>query len=381
MLSKHLITGSLVLATTTFASMSAEEWGYEPYSPIFCEENSCGRFLVDASYLYWSSKVDHMDFVGHVVEDLNLTPTQGPQTIDALIDTTSFGFSWDSGARASIGYQPCDSSWDVKLKGTYFQSKNTKNVTGVTSSATNNHIDILIPLWNPSFVGNSIEAARGTAKLNYGVLDLVVGNALYSCNCFTISPFIGVRAAWIKQNNCVLYENSFFTTNSQANLAGGDARMAYEDLHRAIGIIGGTDFSIPCRCGIGFIGEVSGSLLYGRSRLHQHFQGFNILPGFSGPLSTVAQLTQRSKHTLDQITANFESELGLQYSNCWCGVEVDLSLSYFFGIWFDQNHLNNFLVDANATNGTTSAANYPYFQQNFGNLQLQGLVARIGAKF
>lgn len=365
--------GTLSVATTLCASASAANM-YDCCEMPSCYDD-CGHYYVDASYLYWSANLDQLDYVWF---NRVVSPTEEVAAIDSSTKGRNLGFGWSSGVRASVGYIAPDKCWEAKLRGTYFHNKN-ENSIAFPFENNDGTLQFLFPSYFPAAFGNFVGAASASLQIDYGVLDLLFLNHTFSCSCIQFSPFVGLRFGWIQQKNHVRYDDLTFQTLS-GTLTANTGTIDFKDQYRGVGIIGGSGLDVPLGCGFSILGEVSGSLLYGRSNVTRLLNAF--APLFVDDAAVLATLLQQDKFHREQVSFNFETELGFNYSQEWCsGIGFDIGLSYFFGVWFDRNNFHNFVSTSNIVGGVTSASNYPAMLTYNGNLQLQGLVVRLGIMF
>lgn len=154
-------------------------------SDCYQEGCPCGNVRVTADYLLWKAHVDQLNYA---MDGLNFPTASG--------ETRELDWQWDSGFKVGAGYI-FNSGWDVYLNYTWFH-------TNVKGSATPSGGQALYPTYsNPQLL--AISFASSAFDLKYNTLDLELGNALCCTRCFLIHPSFGLRGAWTKDKDDILY--------------------------------------------------------------------------------------------------------------------------------------------------------------------------------
>lgn len=371
------ILASLMLGTTILGGSLQAQDNWDCNEMSFC--NPCdndGRFFGSLGYVYFQASMDNLEFVGF--SDTDLVITTPPKVVLTDFDVKNLDFDWNSGVRASLGYQNCNCPWIFSLVGNYLPAETSKRVS-FAPEISSAKLKYLIPLWNPELAGNLVGSAKEKWELNFGTLDLLAAYRIYSCEYLSITPQFGLRAVWIDQDLHVDYENLGFILQN-GFLSQDRATTKFRSKYEAIGFKAGLDFEAPIFCNINIVGNVAGSLVYGHSKLKTHIQAFN-LEDLSDTVGALGPITINSKDNEYRLTANFESELGLLYKTCWCARDISLGCTYFFDIWFDQNRFKDFVFTSTPVAHTVANNNFPELVKREGNLQLQGVVIRADVSF
>lgn len=354
-----------------------------------CINSECcepGYFFANASFLYWNAQRGGLEFTTRLQADILPTP---PKNVSATANSVHPDFPWKPGVRASIGYRSCDCGSSVSLTGTYFWSK-TKAETAETLVFKNTEQNYLVPAWNPSLMGWAAKSADAEWKLQFGMLDFLVGGIFTPWGSTVLKPNFGLRGVWIDQYYAVNYRDTLyliiFTPSSPTAPL---VQNFFHSKYKAVGFKAGIDFEAPLFCNIDLIGGFGTSLVYGKSHLKQKVKGVNpdLIPP-NGPSSGVvfAAVQDTLKDTIDRLSPNLESELGLSYgAECSC-IDWALSASYHFSIWFDQNDFKSSVFTSSPVNGIVNGqavvfGNFFIFTRETANLFLQGLEVKLEIQF
>lgn len=338
--------------------------------------DASGRFFISASFLYWNAARTDLGFA--VTQGVDVFGTDPPKTVNADSELVNFDYAWAPGVRGTLGYTTCDCAWDFLLTGVYFSPTSKKESETIPVNLTPSvHRESLLPVWNPSFVGYSIESAKAKWELDFATIDLLASRHFISCDDFDLSLNFGLRTAWINQEFKVDYRNAVFLILNGSSLVSvphPDSSAKYSSHLQTIGFKGGLDFEV-CTCSyLSLIGSCGGSLSYGRTHLKAKILGAT--PNSSGILENAITIT--NKQTIDKIFVNLESEIGLATSFCNM---FTLSASYMFDIWFDQSDFVNALFSTPSTFSPQTVLFFSFQEKNYGNLMIQGLVVRAEIAF
>lgn len=326
-----------------------------------------GHFFGEASFVYFNAKLDNLEFVAlsNTLTDESISP----KTIDSHLKQVTLDPSWDKGVRANIGYTTNDSNWTFMLSGIYLPNKSSKSVS-TTPTLSGMKLEYYIPLLNQSLVGSGVEEASAKWILDFGAIDLIAARSIYSSYCFIFAPYIGIRAVNINQKFNVDFENvHYFTEQGLFELP--KASTKFHHIYHAIGLKPGISFESYSFYNFSIFGDIFASLVYGPSKVNQHIKGYNVETNSEG-MPAFSPITINDKKNSYQLSANFESEIGLKYTNYLLSNNFSVSFSYFFSIWFDQNLVDNHYFTGGPIAETLLFTNYISLQKRVGNLQLHG---------
>ena len=320
--------------------------------------------IFEASYLYWLAKEDGLEFT----QFLNQTGAF-PDGFVVDLKTYEPKSKWQSGFQVGAGYifsQRCQ--WDVLANWTSFSSKQTNFVA---SNDPDLQSAMLRPIWLPFLMGTVAFNGGVVWKLNFNMLDLMIGRDFSAGPWLSFHPQAGVRIGWIHQRYNVEYRGAYLggATVVPTGISTFDADWKYS----GTGIRFGSDAEWHLNSHFSIAGNAFLSALYGKYNLYERFQGTLVL-FFPAPTLLPEVITLRDDFY--RVRACIETELGVkwqQYFNC-NRRRVQLGLYYDFSYWIDQNMLANQNVILDATTGNSFVTNIT----KYGDLQLQGL--RVNAE-
>ncbi|MBS0652453.1 MAG: hypothetical protein JSR39_02880 [Verrucomicrobia bacterium] len=117
-------------------------------------------------------------------------------------------FNWDWGYRVSAGYLFSSNHWTVEASWTHFTSRASQHRSSHGSAFLG-----MFPIWSLSddvIAGDYVFESDLKWKLTINMLDLQFERYFKPCHWLELSPFIGLRSAWIKQGGHVVYEGGMF---------------------------------------------------------------------------------------------------------------------------------------------------------------------------
>jgi len=351
------------------ASASLFGWGHnniaEPnlsiQTPIGFPLNADQGWFVKESYLIMRPNEEDLDYADHVSVD------RTDSELNMHLKPKKPDFEWFSGVRMGLGrYLPNHDAWDVTFFTTYFYANEEDH-----SSPNRNKGATLTPLWIPHFTGNTTKGSVDW-RLNYFTWDLSFGREFGLMKTLIAHPYIGLRAALINRIYNVKYADHLFipagfgTINNSIDRTITDRFKADND-YWGIGPRLGADFTFTFKNGWAFLGNFSGTILFGASDVEEKIYSKTVL-------NTVPTL-QTFKTFDDRYTvrANLEGSFGIGWE-AWVRnhtVRIAPSVLFEATTWFDANQLfevrEGFL-----------AGNNPLLISNFGAARRQGDLTLMG---
>jgi hypothetical protein len=204
-------------------------------------------------------------------------------------------------------------------------------------------------------------------------LDLSLARAYYSGAKLTVRPFFGARGAWIRQNLTTTYDGS--SNYLDPRIAEGYKHFKVSNYSASWGVGPRAGFESNWLLGYGcrLIGNGSADILYTRYDTHiteieYQFAG-TLRPLLNGnPILSNASVSQ----VIDLLRTHLDFEMGFGWGSYFCrnGCHIDLSATYGFQVFWDQNMFRNFQDD-----GTVKSINPN------GNLYVHGLTANVRFDF
>jgi hypothetical protein len=285
---------------------SPQEIYYE--QPYFsCCEQGWGHFKVCAEALYWRPYISGLE-LSFGRGTLDVSNVGG---IDYFISNEldiDPHFDWDWGYRIGGIYQFDCSPLEIGVLWTHFDGQGERRESG-------------------NF---------GKVKVKLNQLDLVFAyNKQDGCSSFSLKPFIGVRAARIKENIDAFVITYITLPAPATELRTFDDNQKYRGIGPLLGVQGEWDLG----CGFGLYGNAAGSLLYGLYRFQ--FNGTDI---FSAPISdSFIGFNKRRVHGFDW---NVDLALGFYWNTCLCDdVSLNLKLGFEHHQFFNHNRVSVYRGD------------------------------------
>lgn len=297
----------LSLFLTGFISYSYGDMNSSLCEASLCEESICccpcqpqrGHGFIGADLLYWRPFQDGLD---------TCIPTDVSDTVlpDGRIISTFKGkgrdphFEWNPGFRVGAGYEFACSNWDIGAFWTHFNSKARRTL------CNENRLR-----WN----------------IDLDVVDLLLAYKCDCNSCFTLRPYIGIRAAKINQKLRFggFPDSTTFATTGR-NLVGTDNKQKFT----GIGPLVGLEADIKIKCGFSFYVNGTISWLYGRN---------NVKLINSAATIDVIDFC-RIKNNINSTLFAADFSLGVRWQRCFCGnKQFYLQLGYEHHRYFDYGRI------------------------------------------
>ncbi len=305
---------------------------------------------VDASFIFWQPSEDNLE-LGFT--NNNTTGFASPFVANAPVNATSqpMEFDYKPGFKVGLGGKFNYDDWDLHAEYTWFHNTQDRSVS-VPVPNTNGQIFATqgIPfsgVFTTSNVatgvaGNVFNSASGSWRLHMDLVDLDLGRWYYSGRKLTFRPSLGMRGAFIGQHYNVTYTNT-----AAFGVGFADIQKVTRNTHSwAVGPKVELDSNWDLGYGLRLFGNGEFDLLYTRyttlsfKETHTAVSGSSTTPFVSGTVRVKDQ-------AIGAIRSHFDLEVGFgwgTYFSCnsyyW-----DLSASYGFQVFFDQNMFRKFSDD------------------------------------
>lgn len=290
------------------------------------------------AFTFWQSMQDNMD--------LGYVSTIGvPNTTDAVVD---MDLNYAPGFKVGLGMNFDHDNWDTFIEYTWFRGEHG-NATHL--DPTNPNVT-LVPNWGKP-TATTYSDGREHWHLHMDLLDWELARCYFVGTKLSFRPFFAARAAWIRQNMNVVYAESpnfsdiaDFSKNTANSWAVGPRAGLYSNW-----MLGE---------GVRLFGNAMGDILFTQ---YTKLRSYN---GNTDALGHVTSGTQTIQRNLNCLRTHLETELGFGWesyfdNNNW---HIDLSASYGFQVFFNQNMFRKF----------SDAESRTSFNPN-GDLYVHGLTA------
>lgn len=302
------------IALTTLVMITAGNVSSAPYGeaclPETCCSCSCGEFFVEAELLYLRAYEGGLSSVCDSTEISNFN--QHGKRISKLTGKAHDpDFDWNAGFRVGAGYQFADSRCAIGAFWTHFDSNSS---------------------------GGKHNRNEHRWKINFDAVDVLYGCELDLYSCFTLTPFGGLKYAYIDQK---LHTHFLSTTNrdsssssssSSSSCSGcasntrstGKIRQEFYGIGPLIGLDG--DWNVGC--GFSLYGNISLAILYGTFHVRSHG---------TDEFRHGTNINHTRRHT-DACQTVVDAGLGVRWKTCICNnmpLVVQLGLEHHQ--YFNQN--------------------------------------------
>lgn len=280
-----------------------------------CCEPTCGTGFISAGLLYWSASQGGLDYC-YPVENNDYLCSYDEIVSKFKGKSEDPHFKWDAGFRLGTGYEFA-SGWDVGVFWTHFHTHTTKN--------NGRHLQVG---W----------------KLEFDVVDVLVGNSFNAGSCFTVRPFGGLRGAKIKEHvhknlkcfdescsNSYSIDGYSFSGNSNNGSTIGSAHGKNKLL--GLGPLLGVEADWNLGCGFSLYANTSFAILYGNFHV-----SFDETEDFLD-----ARNVRSTKSRLHACQAVFDIGCGIRWqTRCFCNNLAWIQLGLEHHRYFNQNRLGNY---------------------------------------
>ncbi len=347
---KSWMVASLLAATSVFAQDSntapatkcrpqkSYEQGHElTASQMMAAYNAPARidvrgawdFYATGSFIYWQPQQENMELGISVPNNgLNLVDTSVVANPGSVINMS---FDYKPGFKVGLGMNFDYDNWDAYAEYTWLHGTNSKSSNAPAGGGA-----IYVFGYHPQVLATPGSTSVATTaseswKLKLDFADLQLARSYYVGTKLSFRPFLGARAAWIRQK--VDYASSL---NTAVSLSSTKQSRSW-----GLGPSIGLDTNWMLGYGLRVLGKAEADLLYTRYTLSDS-QG-------AVTTTTAALINQFSvsqKH-IDYLRPHANLEMGFGWgsyfdNNNW---HFDLLASYGFQVFWNQNMFRRFTDD------------------------------------
>lgn len=308
-------------------------------------------FEFDASFIYWQPIQENMElgFANTTVPD----PITGFTSLNG--NMINMDFAYKPGFQIGMGGNFDYDNWDMHLEYTWFHCKQHQHTNGPNPGQ-------IFPAFGFPRGANIVNTAHEHWHLNMDIVDLDLGRWYYVGTKLTFRPSFGARAAWIRQNLHVEYENLGALGAGVTDLT----NIKGKTRSWAIGAKAALDTNWMMGAGFRLYGNGEADLLFTKYTRLTTSERHSDATLFTTPI----RVKQRRVYA---VKPHLDLELGIgwgTYLDCnnWY---MDFAAGYGFQVFFDQNMFRHF--DDIVMFGHSSMPN--------GNLYIHGLTATFSLDF
>ncbi len=315
-------------------TITAEDWTYQqPWeSKSFDWSFSGGQFNADVDWLYWTIKESNLA-VGTAI-----TVTPGTDTVPESVSTKTIRphFNFDSGVRASVGYElPCK-QWEIGVSYTYLPGHGTTGRHTTDATGQNGPQFILLNTADYALLSEIIPGGIGVSSLsakwnaNINNLDVDVARTINIGESFYLRPHIGFRACWLNQKYTI---DSIISVEVDPAV-NDDLFTKFKEDFQGYGVEGGFWADWNLGCGLSLLGHVGGSILYSNFKIHR-----NIVATRITDTGDIDEFNAHSHDHFESASPTFDYFIGLEYTNCLWNMEYRAHIGWEQHFMWDINHI------------------------------------------
>lgn len=322
------------------------------------------------SYIYWQAREENLD-IG--MRSNTPVPFAVPPTLDAASPSVAKvihpHFAYKSGFKVGLGVNFDYDHWDTFTEYTWFHGTTDTGISALTVpfSLGSGQV-ILASQGHPSTATDDLffASANQTWNLKMDFLDMSMARSYYSGTKLIFRPFVGARAAWIRQKEFISYNGS---SEQVSTPEGGQSVQTVLNKTVSQGLGPRAGFETKWQVGYGFrlIGNGSADILYTRYN-YTFKQQVTSIAGAGTP----GQNVQIKENHNDFLRPHADFEMGFGWGSYFDNHNwfIDASATYGFQVFWDQNMFRNF-----------TSVNFAHNNVPNGNLYIHGLTGTLRVDF
>lgn len=240
---------------------------------------------------------------------------------------------WSEGYRLGITYlDPCD-GWITDILWTHFNNHlhRTHAKTAVTEGTS---LSFFVPAFGSAAFNSpsqfEIDSTSARWKLNLDILDLEIGRAFCPFPCLTFHPFIGLRAAWLRESYKIVNSTIAFTVEREVQ------SVRLKSYYEGLGLRMGINSLVDICCNVGVYAKAAAAIQYGNYKMKS--EDFLIIGNNPGESSEMEQKD-------DFCACSFSSDfaIGILWHGCLCEkYALTVNLGWEQHLFIDHNHFEDF---------------------------------------
>lgn len=288
-------------------------WGY---APPYYDLNCAWGVSISAEFLYWYGReFDLATGARLLLVEQQSNDVTAQTAFPALNEVLYPKAKWDPGVRLSVGWNPNCDGWDAELSWTYYKNERASRVCVPSFDPlfinNNAGTSLLSNVWTDSITFFDFISSRW--ELEYNQLDLVLGRRYWLSPCFTLRPFVGLRALWsdISLDAC---NTADYTDDSSLSFP-----FSHCNEYWGVGLVGGLSprfYFTPC---FSLYGEMAFALAWGEFQIKRANSRATSTPNNTPPPDVVTtSLMYRSCSECSGMQSVLDLALGLRYETTFC---------------------------------------------------------------
>jgi len=290
----------------------------ECYTPAYYDLQCDWGMFLDAEFLYWYA-TECGSIYAEVHKTYSSTSLFNISVPPAYLYSEKFmDVNWDPGVRVGLGFNTCD-GWDIGAYWTWYKntaSSSTSVPEGFSGSSPAGTLYLTSPwLVTPTGFSGALDKVKAKWEFTINELDVVIGRRYWLSKCFTLRPFIGVKAVWMKITNSF----DFYRTNHP--VTNGISNTSISDTHHfrdtAAGIVGGLQPNWYFTNCFSLYGDFNVALLWGKYKKRLKGSAFEE-ETISGVTKIVYDYKASGRSHYYGLQSMIDLGIGLRWEDTWC---------------------------------------------------------------
>lgn len=278
-------------------------------------------------------------------------PLQAPNWEQKVVDP-SYSGAFDLG----LQYNFCNNVENVQFDWLHLNSKDSASANSTSETSV-----------GPSFYYGPAEqfilntSANSTVKFNIDNVNAIFGHLINLSNHIQIEPFVGLSAAYLKEDINDYYQGS-------DPVFGPYSHSVYvKSTFTGIGPRVGFDGSYFLTNRFAFTGDIAANLLAGVLKYSTGFTSFTSYTGGSTPHNNTPTNTSMANQNIQRVVPEMDAKIAMLYKTSFDNsTELTIQAGYLFAVYFNAIHqvLPTTLVPGAWEDGTVAIINQSQLDSN-----------------
>ncbi len=309
-------------------------------APCRTEVQGCWDVFISGSFTFWQP----------IQENMSLGVVSDNSAADDLVNgyQEDLNYHFKPGFKVALGMNFDYDAWDSMIEYTWFRGTET---TSVVLDA-NNDFQALLPYWQiPSFLDPEYSSGSESWRLAMDLIDWDLARSCMLGEQFCVRPFMGMRAAFMRQKLNVSYINE-----TASDISTWPSTYIYQTAR---------SWAIGPRWGLFSNWQLgAGCRLYGKGELDVLYTQYDVRFRQNSATDDPSYFIIKNNN-INSLRAHSELALGFGWGTYFAddAWHIDLAADYGFQVFWSQNMFRSF-----ATAQAVGTNTFPT-----GNLYIQGL--------
>jgi hypothetical protein len=276
--------------------------------------------FIKAAFLYWQPL--------EIGLDLGLDGVGATAATISAGEVIGLDFKYKPAFKIGLGMNFDHDNWAMYAQYTWFHNSHSKTVARPSAANT------LVNYWYYNdYTKTTLLGVKSKWDVDLDIADFIMQRAYYLGTNLVFTPFMGLRAAWFDQNYKVWQTTvDGVYTDATSTQVKSDSWL--------LGPMGGLYAKWILGEGFYMGADVQSGLAYQHIKIKRY------------EIATVGSYSLATQKTVNQVTPFMEADLGLGWGTYFYDnkMHFDLSASYDFHVYWNQNYLNSLATTNRLTN-------------------------------